>query len=232
MSKVLILEKQNEISDFVLNKESNSIIDEIFKFEQLTFEFKNQIKDYQNVKFIIVSNEYLRNLSNSILDIKKEFNENVKILVLSNYQNSKFEVECFNNGVIDFINYDKNVSNENKSFIEIIFHRLFNIMKNENQNIIQNLFKINLKTNEFKYKDMDINLHILPKKVFLYLMQRKNSARIITKDEILNAIWPEPELVTPNVVDVCIMQINQKIDKKFNITTIETIPRKGFRFIM
>ena len=40
----------------------------------------------------------------------------------------------------------------------------------------------------------------------------------------------EPELVTPNVIEVAINQIRQKMDKPLNISTIETIRRRGYRF--
>ncbi|MBT3882162.1 MAG: helix-turn-helix domain-containing protein, partial [Campylobacteraceae bacterium] len=45
-----------------------------------------------------------------------------------------------------------------------------------------------------------------------------------------DAIWEEPELVTPNVIEVAINQIRQKMDKPLNIATIETIRRRGYRF--
>ncbi|EAL6918191.1 helix-turn-helix domain-containing protein, partial [Campylobacter jejuni] len=44
------------------------------------------------------------------------------------------------------------------------------------------------------------------------------------------AIWEEPELVTPNVIEVAINQIRQKMDKPLNISTIETVRRRGYRF--
>jgi len=46
----------------------------------------------------------------------------------------------------------------------------------------------------------------------------------------VRCIWEEPELVTPNVIEVAINQIRQKMDKPLNITTIETVRRRGYRF--
>ena len=53
---------------------------------------------------------------------------------------------------------------------------------------------------------------------------------IVSKEQLLDAIWEEPELVTPNVIEVAINQIRQKMDKPLNISTIETVRRRGYRF--
>ena len=54
--------------------------------------------------------------------------------------------------------------------------------------------------------------------------------QIVSKEQLLDAIWEEPELVTPNVIEVAINQIRQKMDKPLNISTIETVRRRGYRF--
>jgi len=54
--------------------------------------------------------------------------------------------------------------------------------------------------------------------------------QIVSKEQLLDAIWEEPELVTPNVIEVAINQIRQKMDKPLEITTIETVRRRGYRF--
>jgi len=61
-----------------------------------------------------------------------------------------------------------------------------------------------------------------------YLALRED--RVFSKDEIINALWEEPEYVSDNTVEVAINQIRQKMDKPLNITTIETVRRRGYRF--
>ena len=58
----------------------------------------------------------------------------------------------------------------------------------------------------------------------------RHSDQIVSKEQLLDAIWEEPELVTPNVIEVAINQIRQKMDKPLNISTIETVRRRGYRF--
>jgi len=57
-----------------------------------------------------------------------------------------------------------------------------------------------------------------------------HSDQIVSKEQLLDAIWDEPELVTPNVIEVAINQIRQKMDKPLKISTIETVRRRGYRF--
>lgn len=72
---------------------------------------------------------------------------------------------------------------------------------------------------ELKGKSFDVLLH---------LARHRN--QIISKEQLLDANWIEPELVTPNVIDVAINRIRQTVDKPLGINTIETIRRRGYRF--
>ncbi|MDR2081454.1 MAG: homeostatic response regulator transcription factor HsrA [Campylobacteraceae bacterium] len=78
------------------------------------------------------------------------------------------------------------------------------------------------------YKGVDIELKGKPFEVLTHLA--RHSDQIVSKEQLLDAIWEEPELVTPNVIEVAINQIRQKMDKPLNISTIETVRRRGYRF--
>ena len=39
-------------------------------------------------------------------------------------------------------------------------------------------------------------------------------------------------MVTPNVIEVAINQIRQKIDKPLGIRTVETVRRRGYKFAL
>ena len=78
------------------------------------------------------------------------------------------------------------------------------------------------------YKDKEIELKGKPFEVLIHLVKHQN--QIISKEQLLDAIWEEPEMVTPNVIEVAINQIRQKIDKNLDIRTIETIRRRGYKF--
>ncbi|MDR0762599.1 MAG: homeostatic response regulator transcription factor HsrA [Campylobacteraceae bacterium] len=78
------------------------------------------------------------------------------------------------------------------------------------------------------YRGIDIELKGKPFEVLTHLA--RHSDQIVSKEQLLDAIWEEPELVTPNVIEVAINQIRQKMDKPLNISTIETVRRRGYRF--
>jgi two-component system OmpR family response regulator len=78
------------------------------------------------------------------------------------------------------------------------------------------------------YKGIDIELKGKPFEVLTHLA--RHSDQIVSKEQLLDAIWEEPELVTPNVIEVAINQIRQKMDKPLGISTIETVRRRGYRF--
>ena len=78
------------------------------------------------------------------------------------------------------------------------------------------------------YKDQEIELKGKPFEVLTHLA--RHGDQIVSKEQLLDAIWEEPELVTPNVIEVAINQIRQKMDKPLSISTIETVRRRGYRF--
>lgn len=78
------------------------------------------------------------------------------------------------------------------------------------------------------FNGVEIELKGKPFEVLTHLARHRD--QIVSKEQLLDAIWEEPELVTPNVIEVAINQIRQKMDKPLNISTIETVRRRGYRF--
>ena len=87
---------------------------------------------------------------------------------------------------------------------------------------------INPDEEKITYKGKEIELKGKPFEVLTHLA--RHSDQIVSKEQLLDAIWEEPELVTPNVIEVAINQIRQKMDKPLEISTIETVRRRGYRF--
>ena len=76
--------------------------------------------------------------------------------------------------------------------------------------------------------DKEIELKGKPFEVLSHLARHRD--QIVSKEQLLDSIWEEPELVTPNVIEVAINQIRQKMDKPLGISTIDTVRRRGYRF--
>jgi len=143
------------------------------------------------------------------------------VIILSARDDTEREIEALRAGADDYIK---------KPFdFEILILRIEAKLRFGGSNIIeiQNLI-INPEEEKIIYDGKEVELKGKPFEVLTHLAMHKD--QIVSKEQLLDAIWEEPELVTPNVIEVAINQIRQKMDKPLNITTIETVRRRGYRF--
>ncbi|HIP40931.1 MAG TPA: response regulator transcription factor, partial [Campylobacterales bacterium] len=151
----------------------------------------------------------------------KEKAPKTSVIVLSARDDRESEIEALKAGADDFIR---------KPFdFEILTTRIEAKLRFGGSNIIEveNLI-INPEEEKIIYDGNEVELKGKPFEVLTHLAMHKD--QIVSKEQLLDAIWEEPELVTPNVIEVAINQIRQKMDKPLNITTIETVRRRGYRF--
>src|SRR5258706_10273784 len=74
--------------------------------------------------------------------------------------------------------------------------------------------------------DRDLQLRPKSFEVLRYLLE--NADRIVTKQELMKAVWPDV-IVTDQVLAHCVSEVRQSIgDSKQTI--VKTIPRRGYRF--
>jgi two-component system OmpR family response regulator len=151
----------------------------------------------------------------------KEQSPKTSIIVLSARDDKESEIEALRAGADDYIK---------KPFdFEILLVRIESKLRFGTSNIIEvEELIINPEEEKIIYKGDDIELKGKPFEVLTHLAMHKD--QIVSKEQLLDAIWEEPELVTPNVIEVAINQIRQKMDKPLGITTIETVRRRGYRF--
>lgn len=157
----------------------------------------------------------------NLLNIIREGSPKTAFIVLSNKTDKESELSALRSGADDFIK---------KPFdFEIFIARIENKLKSSsNKEIIIDDLTISPDEEKITYKGNDIELKGKPFEVLTHLARHRE--QIVSKEQLLDAIWEEPELVTPNVIEVAINQVRQKIDKPLNISTIETIRRRGYRF--
>ena len=142
-------------------------------------------------------------------------------VVLSAKDDKESEIKALKSGADDYIK---------KPFdFDILAARLEARLRFGGTNVIKiNDLIIDPDEEKITYKGQDIELKGKPFEVLTHLA--RHSDQIVSKEQLLDAIWEEPELVTPNVIEVAINQIRQKMDKPLNISTIETVRRRGYRF--
>ncbi|MCB4742837.1 MAG: homeostatic response regulator transcription factor HsrA [Sulfurovum sp.] len=157
---------------------------------------------------------------NIISNIKKEAHK-TSVIVISERHDKESEIEALYSGADDYIR--KPLDND------ILLVRIEARLRFGVSNIIEiEDLIINPEEEKIIYQGNEIELKGKPFEVLTHLAIHKD--QIVSKEQLLDAIWEEPELVTPNVIEVAINQIRQKMDKPLDITTIETVRRRGYRF--
>ncbi|HEX5710245.1 MAG TPA: homeostatic response regulator transcription factor HsrA [Sulfuricurvum sp.] len=153
-------------------------------------------------------------------DIKRN-TPKTAVVVLSARDDNASEIEALRAGADDYIR---------KPFdFDVLIARIEARLRFGGSNIIEiDDLIINPEEEKIIYKEKEIELKGKPFEVLTHLARHRD--QIVSKEQLLDAIWEEPELVTPNVIEVAINQIRQKMDKPLGITTIETVRRRGYRF--
>ena len=156
-----------------------------------------------------------------LINIIKHNSPRTSVGVLSAKDDKESEIKALRAGADDYIK---------KPFdFDILVARLEARLRFGGTNIIKiDELIINPDEEKITYLGRDIELKGKPFEVLTHLA--RHSDQIVSKEQLLDAIWEEPELVTPNVIEVAINQIRQKMDKPLNISTIETVRRRGYRF--
>ncbi|MDL0087944.1 homeostatic response regulator transcription factor HsrA [Campylobacter gastrosuis] len=156
-----------------------------------------------------------------LINIIKQKSPRTSVVVLSAKDDKDSEIKALRAGADDYIR---------KPFdFDVLVARLEARLRFGGTNIIKiDDLIINPDEEKITYLGKDIELKGKPFEVLTHLA--RHSDQIVSKEQLLDAIWEEPELVTPNVIEVAINQIRQKMDKPLNISTIETVRRRGYRF--
>lgn len=144
-----------------------------------------------------------------------------KVIVISDTVDVESEIKTLRSGADDFI--------KKPIHFDLLIARIESKLRFSNFRQIK-IHDLIIAPDEEKvyYHNKAVELKGKPFEVLIHLAKHPN--QIISKDQLLDSIWEEPEFVTPNVIEVAINQIRQKIDKSLGISTIETVRRRGYKF--
>jgi two-component system OmpR family response regulator len=153
--------------------------------------------------------------------ITKMRSSRTAVVIISARDDKESEIEALKSGADDYIK---------KPFdFDILLARIEARLRFGGTNVIEiDELSINPDEEKIEFNGNEIELKGKPFEVLTHLARHRD--QIVSKEQLLDAIWEEPELVTPNVIEVAINQIRQKMDKPLGISTIETIRRRGYRF--
>ncbi len=99
------------------------------------------------------------------------------------------------------------------------------------KSFIYRFYDVRVEAEEFRVFKADEILTLEPKafQVLIFLLEQRG--RLITKDELLDAVWKD-SFVTPNALTRVIAQLRRALgDPTQHSRFIETIPTRGYRFI-
>ncbi len=216
--RLLIVEKDETLNELIKKslKENGYKSDEAFTIEDAKY-----FLEIRHHNLIILDLNFGISKVFKFIDYAKIMYPLIKIIVISDDSSIDSEIKTLKMGADDFIrkplNFDLLVTRINVALrggreSQIRIKDLI-IVKDE-EKIIYNGKESYLKGKAFE--------------VFMHLARYPN--QVISKEQLLDAIWEEPELVTPNVIEVAVNQIRQRVDKIFKIDTIQTIRRRGYKF--
>jgi two-component system OmpR family response regulator len=145
----------------------------------------------------------------------------IRLLLLSSNQSIEEEIKALKMGADDYLRKPLN--------LELLKAKVNVHLRNWEGDTLR-IKDLTIKPREEKiyFKGEEIGLKGKAFELFLYLARHPN--QVITKEQLLHAIWEDPDLVSHNVIEVNINTIRKKVDKRFKIATIETIRRRGYKF--
>lgn len=177
--------------------------------------------DIRNYDLVLLAWPSTNEKSLDIISTIKTEAHKTSVIVLSERKDKDSEIKALRSGADDFIRKPLDY--------DILLVRIEAKLRFGVSNIIEiEDLIINPEEEKIIYQGQEIELKGKPFEVLTHLAMHKD--QIVSKEQLLDAIWEEPELVTPNVIEVAINQIRQKMDKPLGITTIETVRRRGYRF--
>jgi len=176
--------------------------------------------DFRHYELIIIVDEgeryTLEKYSNEVKKKKRE----TKIIVLTGSNDN--QIALFGLGVDDVIV-------EFTDSAELIAARvLSNMRKLFGTQIDVGKLVIDITNKKIEYDDKIVSLNGKTFDILAYLALRED--RVFSKDEIINALWEEPEYVSDNTVEVAINQIRKRLKSILGFQVIHTVRRRGYKF--
>jgi len=176
--------------------------------------------DFRHYELIIIVDEgekyTLEKYSNEVKKKKRE----TKIILVTDRPNN--QIALFKLGVDDVVvNYIDSA--------ELIAVRvLSNMRKLFGTQIDVGKLVIDIINKKIEYDDKIVSLNGKTFDILAYLALRED--RVFSKDEIINALWEEPEYVSDNTVEVAINQIRKRLKSILGFQVIHTVRRRGYKF--
>jgi len=176
--------------------------------------------DFRHYELVMIVDEGVKfSLERYVHEVKKKKSETKIMILTDDFQQ---QASFFKLGVDDVIyKHCKDadlVAARVLANMRHLFGREVNIEK----------LVIDIANKRIEYDDKIVSLNGKTFDILAYLAIRKQ--RVFSKDEIINALWEEPEYVSDNTVEVAINQIRKRLKSILGFQVIHTVRRRGYKF--
>ena len=150
---------------------------------------------------------------------------NVPIIVVTSRNSEVDELMSMNLGADDFITKPYNT--------QILLARIASIIRRTYQNLDSEVFefkglKYNMSTSEMTFDNKKCELTKNESKILFTLM--KNKERIVSRNDLMKALWQDDEFVDDNTLTVNINRLRKKLEEIDAVDYIQT--RRGQGYIL
>jgi two-component system OmpR family response regulator len=144
-------------------------------------------------------------------------------VIVTNNSSKEFELKLLKNGAISVIKkpFDTDLfmakieSIHRDNFKEVLYYNDYFGVNHKEREIIDN-------------NNQQIKIRGKAYEILSYLIKNKNRPPI-SKEELIYALWEDPEMVSDNIIEVNMNQIRSKLRDRFSKDFIETVRNRGYR---
>jgi DNA-binding response OmpR family regulator len=176
--------------------------------------------DFRHYELVMIVDEGVKfSLERYVNEVKKKKSETKIMILTSNYQQ---QIAFYALGVDDVVTDHCDAPDLIAARVLANMRHLFGTHVNIDKLVID------IANKKIEYDEKIVSLNGKTFDILAYLALREK--RVFSKDEIINALWEEPEYVSDNTVEVAINQIRKRLKSILGFQVIHTVRRRGYKF--
>jgi DNA-binding response OmpR family regulator len=218
--RLLLIEDDTScIEDVLENLESQYIVDVAYNGVEGTY--LSQVNDYD----AILIDSSLPDMDGTDVCVKTR-NQSITtpIMILSDNENSEYKLLSLEVGADAYL--DKPLdSSELTTFLRVLTRR--NKVGCCTSMVTWGPLSLDMRYKEVKMFDKIVHLKRKEYKLIEYLAL--SQGRVVSREELLEHLWPDGLYILSNTVDVHISRLRSKLEKPFGLRLIQTVYGFGYR---
>jgi two-component system, OmpR family, response regulator len=169
---------------------------------------------------VLIQENTLQNCINILNDIEST---STAFVILTDNHSKEFELQVLKKGALSVL--------KTPISLELLMAKIESIHRDNFKRKLtyKEYFGIDQTDKEiFDPNNNEIDIRGKAFDVLLYLVKNKHRPPI-SKDELIYALWEDPEMVCQNVIEVNINQIRSKLKKRLDVDIIDTVRNRGYK---